>query len=146
MMGTPQFITLVQVDQQRFVTACRHGIIHLTWGRATWRLARDELRLLAALLDSAAAPRSAPPASHGALRVTFHPDAESEVRLGSQTESWALLLAPAEFQQFHEAIRTAVMRLEEILASGMWDKEETDEEEGPPNPLEQLKRSPFSRN
>ncbi len=146
MMGTPQFVTLAQVDRQHFITACQHGIVHLTWGRVTSRLSHDEFRLLSALLDRATKPESAAPTSHGGLRITYRPDSESEVRIDAQAETWLLLLAPSKFHTFHQAVRSAAERLTEILSSGVWDKADDAEEETPPNPLEQLRRSHFSRN
>jgi hypothetical protein len=54
-----------------------------------------------------------------------------------------LLLSPAEFQEFVQANREAVRRLDEFLASGAWDSEE---EEPPEDFTEQLRKNPFSLN
>ena len=145
-MGAPQFVTLAEVDRQHFITACHHGVVHLTWGRATSRLSHDEFRLLAVLLDRTTKNQSAASASQGGLRVTYRHDAKSEVGIESRDETWLLVLAPAEFRTFGQAVRAAAQRLAEILSSGVWDKAEDAEEKTPPNPLEQLNRSRFSRN
>jgi len=137
---TPHFLPLAQVDDQHFVTACRHGIIHLTWGRVTMRLSRDEFRRLAALLEQAA--DALPPISFrdGDLRITARLDEDSEFQMGSLV----LLLSPARFQEFARAMQQAVERLDEILASGVWDRQEPE----PPKTsfLEQLRKTSFSRN
>lgn len=146
MMETPRFVTLAQVDRQHFISACRHGMVHMTWGRSTLRLSRDELRLLATLLDRAVGSHSGHSVSQGGLTVTFEPGTTTEIRLGTRSISWVLALAPDPFHDFHQAVREAVKRLEEILKSGIWDKDESTEEEAPPNPLELLRRVPFSRN
>lgn len=146
MMGTPQFVTLAQVDKQRFIAACRHGMVHVTWGRSTMRLSRDELRILATLLDRTASSQSAHSESQGGLSITFRPGDATEIRHGTQSVSWVLLLAPDPFRDFHQAVRESANRLEGILASGMWDKPEGDDDETPSSPLESLKRIPFSRN
>jgi hypothetical protein len=51
----------------------------------------------------------------------------------------------ADFPAFVQAVAEAVRRLDEILASGMWDRRDA-EEEAPPNILQQLRRVSFSRN
>lgn len=139
-MRTPHFLSLAQLDDQHFVAACRHGVVHLTWERVTVRFGRDEFRRLADLLERAAAAR--PPASlrEGNLRITSRLDEDCEL----QMESLILLLPAAQFREFAGVARQAVDRLDEILASGMWDKEEP--EEPPSSPIEQIRRTPFSRN
>lgn len=137
---TSNFLPLAQLDDQHFVTACRHGIIHLTWGRVTMRLSRDEFRRLAALIEKVV--DALPPISlrDGELRITARLDEDSEFQMGSLV----LLLSPAQFQEFACTMQQAVERLDEILASGVWDKQERE----PPKIsfLEQLRKTSFSRN
>lgn len=139
-MRAPHFVRLAEIDDHRFVTACRHGLVHLTWGRTTTRFSRDEFRRLVALLEqSAEAPH---PASlrDGNLGVTCRLDDECELRMGELV----LLLSSVEYHEMLRAGRRAVDRLDEVLASGMWDRQEPDEP--PPNPLERLGRGSFSEN
>jgi hypothetical protein len=138
-MRVPHFLTLVQIDKQRFVSACRSGVVHLTWVRATVRFDRDEFRRLAWLLERAA--DIPPPTSlcDGGLTVTRRHDEECELQAGPVI----LLLSPAEFRQLARAAREAVVRLDEILDSGVWDQPD---EEGPADPLDQAGQVPFSKN
>jgi hypothetical protein len=131
---------LAEIDKQRFITACRHGLVHLTWGRTTIRLSRDEFRRLAGFLERAA--DALPPASvgDGTLSVICRLDGDCELRLGALV----LLLSPDEFQELSQAARQGVDRLDTILASGVWDREES--QEPPPSPLDQLGQVSFSNN
>jgi hypothetical protein len=128
------------MDDHHFITACRHGMVHLTWGRVTARFARDEFRRLANLLEGVV--DMPPPTStrDGELRVTCRQDEDCELQMGSLV----LLLSPTEFRGLARIAREAVQRLDKILASGVWDREEP--EDAPPSFLEQLRRSSFSRN
>jgi hypothetical protein len=139
-MRMPDFMPLARLDNQHFITACRHGVVHLIWGRITTRFSRDEFRRLAAMLEQAA--DALPPASvrDGELRVTARLDEDCELQMGPLI----LLLPAGQFQELAKAAQEAVQRLDEILASGAWDEEGP--EEVPPNPLERLRRIPFSRN
>ena len=139
-MRAPSFMQLARIDGRRFITACRHGLVHMTWGRITLRFSREEFRRLSRLLEGAA--DALPPGSlrDGELRVVCRPEEECELRVGPL----ALLLPPAEFQALVEAVSEAVQRLDQILASGIWDQDEADE--APPSVLEQLRRTIFSRN
>ena len=139
-MRAPHFIQLSRIDERRFITACRHGLVHVTWGRMTLRFSRDEFRLLVRLVGRAADDRLPNTARDGALRVIFRVDEDCELRVGPL----ALLLPAAEFQAFLGAAREAVQRLDEILASGIWDKPAADE--APVGILEQLQRFSFSQN
>ena len=139
-MRTPHFVRLAQIDEQRFITGCRSGVIHLTWGRITARFTEEEFRRLAALLQQAVA--ATPPASlrDGHLHVTCRPDEECEFHMGPLV----LLLTPAEFDALAGAAQEAAERLEEILASGAWDESEL--EETPSDRSGLLGRTPFSQN
>jgi hypothetical protein len=139
-MRAPHFLQLARIDERRFIMACRHGMVHLTWGLVTLRFSRDKFRRLVALLERAS--DAAPPSSarDGEASVIYRLDEDSELRVGPL----ALLLSPAEFQAFVAATTEAVQRLDEILASGIWDR--ADEDEAPPNILEQFHRFSFSRN
>lgn len=140
-MRTPHFLPLAQLDDQHFITACRHGVVHLTWGRVTVRFGRDEFKRLVGLLERTT--DALPPHSthDGDLRVTYRQDEDCELQMGSLI----LLLSPSGFGEFVETAREALQRLDEILASGMWDRDEP-EEDTPASFLEQFRRVPFSRN
>lgn len=139
-MRAPNFVRLAQIDDQGFITACRHGLVHLTWGRTTTRFTREEFRRLTGLVHRTA--DALPPASahDGELSVTCRLDGDCELRAGPLV----LLLSPEEFQALANAVREALRRLIEILASGTWDVEEPEDDE--PGFLEQLRRNPFSLN
>lgn len=139
-MRAPNFVRLAQIDDQGFISACRHGLVHLTWGRTTTRFTREEFRRLVGLVHHAA--DALPPASaqDGELSVTCRLDGDCELRAWSLV----LLLSPEEFQALAGAVREAMRRLVEILASGTWDAEEPEDDE--PGFLEQIRRNPFSLN
>ena len=139
-MKIPHFLRLAQVDNQHFITACRHGLVHLTWGRTTTRFARKEFKRLAALL--AQATDDLPPTSFhdGQLGVTYRLDEDCELRMGPLV----LLLPPADFDALSQVVQEAVQRLDEILASGAWDQKGP--EDASPDLLAQIQRTPFSRN
>jgi hypothetical protein len=96
MMRAPHFVILAQIDPQHSISACRHGMVHLTWARITVRFVKDEFQRLAGLLQRAA--DNLPPSSvrDGNLWVTSRPDEDCEIRMGSLV----LLLAPTEFHEF----------------------------------------------
>jgi hypothetical protein len=139
-MRAPHFVQLSRIDERRFITGCRHGLVHITWGRTTLRFSRDEFRLLVKLVGRAADDRLPNTARDGALRVTFRVDEDCELRVGPLV----LLLSAADFQAFLEASKEAVQRLDEILDSGVWDRPAADD--APPGVLEQLHRFSFSQN
>lgn len=139
-MRAPHFMQLARINGQHFMTACRHGLVHVTWGRTTIRLSRDEFRRLAGLLartEDALLPNSG---RDGEIRVTCRADEDCEVRVGP----WILLLSPVEFQTFARAAQEAVRSLDEILAAGIWDTEDTPD--SVPTLLEQLRQYTFSEN
>jgi hypothetical protein len=139
-MMMPNFVRLAQLDDQHFVTACRHGLIHLTWGRVTARLTREEFRQLVGMLQQAQATLSPASLRQGDLRITTRPDEECELQIGKLV----LLLSPDQFEGLARIAQEALHRLDRILASGAWDKEEP--AQAPPGFLEQFRRVPFSRN
>jgi hypothetical protein len=106
----------------------------------TLRFSRDEFRLLAKLVGRAADERLPNTARDGTLRVVCRQDEDCELRVGPLV----LLLPPADFQLFVGASREAVQRLDEILASGMWDRPASDD--APPGILERLQGFSFSQN
>lgn len=139
-MRAPHFVRLAQIDEQRFITGCRHGLIHLTWGRITIRFSRDEFRRVANLLERAAS--DLPPYSlrDGGFAATYRSDDECEFRSGPVV----MLLPCQEFIELTNAASEAVQRLDRILTSGAWDQTEP---EGPETGfLERLRRNPFSSN
>lgn len=140
MMRAPHFVTLVQIDRQRFVSACRSGLVHVTWGRATLRFTWDEFRRLAGLLERAVAVPSPLFVRDEELSVACRPDDICELLVGPV----ALFLSSHEFGEFAQAVQEGVKHLDDVLNSGMWNQEET--EETSPGFLEQLRRISFSRN
>lgn len=138
-MGTPYFINLVQIDQEHYIAACRHGLVHVTWARSTVRFSRDEFRRLAGLLKQATETRPPTVLWDGDLRVTSRPDEDCELQMGSLI----LLLSSKEFGEFARAAQDALVRLDQFLAAGVWNKEP---EEGRPGLLDQLRRTLFSKN
>lgn len=139
-MRAPHFVRLAQIDERRFISACRHGLVHLTWGRATLRLLRDEFRSLANLLDRATEDQPPSSARDGKIEVRARIDGDGELRV----EAFLLLLSPEEFQQFTTTVREAVTRLDRFLASGVWDSDE--EEDTASDFGDPIQRTPFSEN
>lgn len=140
-MRMPHFVRLAEIDKQHFITACRHGLVHMTWGRITLRLSRDEFTELAGMLEQAVEAPGRRSIRSGDLSVTYRPDEECEFRAGPL----ALLLPPAEFEKFARLAQEAARHLEKILTSGAWDREEV-EDEPPGDSLEVGRRNPFSHN
>jgi hypothetical protein len=139
-MRAPHFMQLARIDGHRFVTACRHGLVHVTWGRVTMRLSRDEFRRLTSLLERTEDSLLPSSGRHGEIQVTCRADEDCEVRVGG----WILLLSPTDFQTFLKAAQQAVQRLDEILASGIWDADEAEDTQ--PSFLDQLRQHTFSDN
>ena len=139
-MMNPHFLPLAKLDDQHFIAACRHGIVHLTWGRVTVRYRKDEFRRLAGLLDRAG--EALPPTSlrDGEIRVTCRLDEDCELKMGSLV----LLLSPSQFQEFCRVAVESVDRLEDLQTSGAWDRD--DPEEAPSDFTEQFRQNPFSPN
>jgi hypothetical protein len=131
---------LAQIDEVRFISGCRSGVVHLTWERTTIRFAEDEFRRLADLLSLAC--QSDPPASlwDGNLYITCRLDDDCELRLGSLV----LLISSEELQDLGQAARQAVKRLDKITASGIWD--EPDTQRPAINPFDLLGKPSFSQN
>lgn len=139
-MRAPHFVRLAQLDEQRFISACRHGLVHLTWGRVTLRLLRDEFRSLANLLEQAV--QAEPPRSlrDGQIQVSSRLDGDGELRVGALV----LLLSPEDLQLFSKTAREAATRLDRFLASGIWDRDE--EDDTPTDSGGLFQRTPFSQN
>lgn len=140
-MRTPHFVKLAEIDEIRSVSACRHGLVHLTWGRTTVRFSRDEFRRLAGLLARARDTLSPSVAGDPEMQVTYRPGENCEVRVGAVV----LLLSADEYAELYQAAQEAVRRLDEILRSGMWDREE-EGRDAPADFWEPLRRTPFSQN
>lgn len=139
-MRPPHFVRLAEIDEQRFISACRHGLVHLTWGRATLRLLRDEFRSLADLLEQVVQIEPPSSARLGEIEVSARLDGDGELRVGT----FVLLLPPQEFRQFAKTARQAVTRLDRFLASGVWDRDE--KEDTPSGSVDPIPRTPFSDN
>lgn len=140
-MRTPQVLRLAQLDDQHFVMACGHGLIHLTWGRATIRMSRDEFRHMGRLLEQAA-DEDAPPAptTDHTTGMVYRADGAWELRFGSL----ALILTPAELQNLLQVVRRALSQLDAFLAAGFWERKPP--EDSYPHIWEETQRSPFSIN
>ena len=138
----PHFLRLAQLDDERFIMACRHGIVHMTWRRTTMRLSRDELRQLASLLAQAADELLPATLRHGELRVTCRLDDDCEFQMGPLV----LLLSAKQFQEFVTMVSTATRRMDQLLDSGVWDEKEPEETPEQPGFLEQFRKPLFSRN
>lgn len=142
-MRAPHFITLAKIDEAHLITACRHGVVHLSWGRASVRFSRGEFERLASLVRKVAdAP---PPATEHEreLRVISRIEEDSELRVGPVV----ILMNPDEWQAFTTAMKKAMRTLSSVLSSGAWSEPDEDEHRGaPPNPLAQLRDANFSDN
>lgn len=139
-MRTPHFLRLAQIDEQRFISACRHGMVHLSWGRATIRFTRDEFRRLAAMLARARDTLGPSFVREGEIEITYRPAAECEIRVGAVV----LLLSAAEYATIASAVQEGVQKLDDILSSGVWDRD--GDEDAPQDFWEPLRRTPFSKN
>jgi hypothetical protein len=145
----PFFLQLARMDDEHYVTACRHGLVHLTWGRTTTRFGRDEFRQLADLMTQVGGPYPTT-IRDGDVRITFSPSDDCEVQFGP----FVLVLSPAEFAQLVQLLSEATNQLAKILSSGVWgaasDRGETATGEGQErragDPLAQLRRTLFSQN
>ena len=139
-MRAPHFLRLAEIDERRFINACRHGLVHLTWSRITVRFSRDEFRRLAGLLARSADTLPPSSARDGKMQVACTSDGECELQLGSVR----LALSPDEFHAFGKAVQEAVEQLDKILDAGMWDENEP--EDAPPTIIEHFRRHRFSEN
>lgn len=133
-------MTLARLDRQRFITACRSGVVHVTWGRVTLRFLEDEFRRWADLLARAVEASPLAFLWDGELSIRNRPDGECELQMGPLVLSLPL----QQFRELAQAAHQAVASLDEILASGIWEQEEA--AEAPPGFLELFRRIPFSRN
>jgi hypothetical protein len=139
-MRTPHYVRLAQIDEQRFIAGCRQGLVHLTWRRSTIRFSRDEFRRLANLMERVASKMPPHPLRDGEFQATYRRNDECELRIGPLV----MLLSCQDFEQLASAAREAIRRLDDILDSGAWDREEP--EEPATSFLERLYRNPFSPN
>lgn len=139
-MRAPHFLRLAEIDERRFINACRHGLVHLTWNRITVRFNRDEFRRLAGLLARSADTLPPSSARDGRMQVSCSSDEDCELQLGPLR----LVLSPNEFHEFDRVVQQALEQLDKILDAGMWDQEEA--EDAPPTILEHFRRHRFSEN
>jgi hypothetical protein len=141
-MRAPHFVRLAEIDERRFINACRHGLVHLTWRRITVRFSRDEFRRLARLVARSV---DSPPgwSRDGELEVSYNAHQDCELRFGSLS----LAVSPKEYLALHTAVEEAVEQLDKILDAGMWDQPGTEEpEDVPPSILERFRQHRFSEN
>ena len=142
-MGGPRFTILARIDDLHFIAACPHGVAHLTWEKITLRLALDELKAISGLLEQAVTARTTTVMAvegRGDLCVTWQPPARCELRVGSAV----LRLPPGEFRRLAALAQEARRRLDDLVASGAWT--ESEPQEAPPDPFQELRRVLFSRN
>ena len=139
-MRAPHFFRLAEIDERRFINACRHGLVHLTWSRITMRLSRDEFRRLAGLLARAADALPPSIVRDGRMQVTCSVDGDCQLQLGSLR----LDIAPNDLRALSRAVQEAVEQLDEILDAGIWDQEEP--EDAPLTIIEHFRRHRFSEN
>lgn len=140
-MNMPHFLKLVEIDDHRFIMACRHGMVHLTWERLTVRFTRDEFRRVAGILTRAT--DGLPPVSlqDGGIHVSYRADEESELRFGPLI----LVLPGDDLVELAEAAREAIHHLDDIIASGVWEREESPDQT-PPDLASTLGGTHFSKN
>lgn len=139
-MRAPHFLRLAEIDERRFINACRHGLIHLTWDRVTVRLTRDEFRRLTRLLARSADTQSPRLLRDGGMQVAWASGEDCELRLGSLK----LALSPDDFHALGQAVQEGAEQLDRILDAGMWD--EAEPREAPPTIVEHFRQHRFSEN
>ena len=139
-MRAPHFLRLAEIDERRFINACRHGLVHLTWSRITIRLSRDEFRRLAGLLARSADTLPPSSARDGRMQVTCSLDGNCELQLASLRLAFSL----DDFLALARGVQEAVEQLDKILDAGMWDEKEP--EDAPPTIIEHFRRNRFSEN
>lgn len=142
MLRAPHFVRLAEIDARRFINACRHGLVHLTWDRVTVRLSRDEFRRLVGLMArSLLSPGDL--VQDDWIEAVCHVDQKCALRLGSL----ALKLSQDEYHVLAGAVQKAVEQLDKILDAGMWDEPGSDEVgPAPPSILERFRQHRFSDN
>jgi hypothetical protein len=139
-MSGPRFTVLARMDDLHFIAACPHGVAHLTWENATLRFTLDEFRALASLVERTIAARAPMMLTDGNLSVAWQPLDRCELQVGPS----ALRLPPADFRRLAATVQEAKRRLDDLTASGTWA--EPNRQESPPDPFQDLRRIPFSRN
>jgi hypothetical protein len=139
-MSGPRFMILARIDDLHFIAACPHGVAHLTWENATLRLTLDEFRALARLVERAITARTPVTVTDSNLRVAWQPLDRCEIQVGPAV----LRLSPADFRRLAATVQEAKHRLDDLTATGAWA--EPDQQESPPDPFQELKQIPFSRN
>jgi hypothetical protein len=142
-MGGPRFTILARIDDLHFIAACPHGVAHLTWEKITLRLAVDELGAISNLMERAVTARTPSfMAAEGRsdLCVVWQPPARCELQVGAAV----LRLPPGEFRRLAALTQEAKHRLDDLVASGAWA--ESEPQEAPSDPFQELKRILFSRN
>jgi len=128
------------MDDLHFIAACPHGVAHLTWENVTLRFTLDEFKTMARLVERAIAAQTAMMLTDGNLSVAWQPLDRCELQVGPT----ALRLSPADFRRLAATVQEARRRLDDLTAAGAWA--EPDQQESPPDPFQELKRIPFSRN
>lgn len=138
-MSGPRFTILAHIDDTRFISACAHGVAHLTWERLTLRLRLDELEAVARLMAAHPAGEDRSARAESGLLLAFRPGPPAELHVGTVV----LRLSPAEVRQLGGALQQACRRLDEIRAGGEWD---TSEPSPPPDRPVPFGPIPFSKN
>ena len=139
-MSGPRFTILASIDDLHFIAACPHGVAHLTWENVTLRFTLEEFKAVACLVERTIAARAPVVLTDGNLSAAWQPLDRCELRVGPA----ALRLPPADFRRLAATVQEARRRLDDLTAAGAWA--EPDQQESPPDPFQELKRIPFSRN
>lgn len=136
-MSPSHFVRLAQVEGQGIISACRHGVVHLSWANVTVRLELAEFERLARLLSRGSALSTRAPLCEGDYCLAAE---GPRYRIGlAALDLW---LSAAEFLTLVEMVASAHRRLHELLESDEWREPDPDEEELPS--LDELSRHQFS--
>jgi len=86
-MVTGHFIPLARADEQREISVCRHGVVHLNWWNMTLRfMPRDFERLASVLQDGKTMVVSLGPHCDGDICLSSRDDLETVLTSRAWTE------------------------------------------------------------
>jgi len=140
-MVTGHFIPLARADEQREISVCRHGVVHLNWWNMTLRfMPRDFERLASVLQDGKT------------MVVSLGPHCDGDICLSSRDgRGYVLTIGPvsltlnaAEYRSLSDMAQQARQHLETVLASRAWTEPEVELQSA--NPLPGLRSPSFSVN
>ena len=129
-MVTGHFIPLASAGDQREISVCRHGIVHLNWWNMTLRFMPEDFERLATVLKDGQT-----------MMVSLGPHCDGDICLSSRDgRGYVLTVGPvsltldaAEYRSLTDMAQQARHYLKTVLASGAWAEPEV----APPsaNPL-----------